>query len=220
MDLGTRTIRSAGRGSGSIEITLPSSLRALNGLRCTVSWHARPPHIVLTPDTMAAEALLGEFWRRLTSVLRLTAMALPPLSPDLAAAASAGLQWDDVLALCADAPHEALAVSRILAALAAEAEDAIAPPVASGFAAALAFVATGVVPARAWQEDCVIVAAAFAVRPAAPVDALADGFWAGLDRQAGPVTRLFRGLAADPARHAALRAAVRTRAVLDLSGLL
>ena len=66
MYLGERRIRSAGRTSGSIEITLPAELHALEGVECrlTVRDGARP-EVVLQPDLGAAQGLFMEWWRNL-----------------------------------------------------------------------------------------------------------------------------------------------------------
>ena len=51
MDLGVRQIRSAGKGSGSIELTLPADLRDLVGLQCRIMLRdGSRPDIVLQPD--------------------------------------------------------------------------------------------------------------------------------------------------------------------------
>jgi len=66
MYLGNRRIRSAGRTSGSIEITLPAELQLLEGAECrlTVRDGSRP-EIVLQPDLSAAQLLFRELWQKL-----------------------------------------------------------------------------------------------------------------------------------------------------------
>jgi len=66
MYLGERRIRSAGRLSGSIEMTLPSQLRDLQGVECLVVVREGPrPEIVLQPDLSNVHALYRELWRKL-----------------------------------------------------------------------------------------------------------------------------------------------------------
>jgi hypothetical protein len=66
MYLGTRRVRSAGRTAGSIEVTLPAQLQALEGVTChlTVRDGARP-EIVLQPDLSAAQAIFHTLWHHL-----------------------------------------------------------------------------------------------------------------------------------------------------------
>ena len=66
MYLGNRSIRSAGRTSGSIEITLPTPLQVLEGVECrmTVRDGSRP-EIVLQPDLSASYVLFQTLWEKL-----------------------------------------------------------------------------------------------------------------------------------------------------------
>lgn len=66
MDWDKRRIRSAGRTSGSVEITLPAEMQALEGVDCRlVLRDGVRPEIVLQPDTSLAEAVFAELWERL-----------------------------------------------------------------------------------------------------------------------------------------------------------
>ncbi len=66
MYLGTRTIRSAGRTSGSIEITLPTGLQGLEKVECRLLVRDGPrPEIILQPDLSEAQAFLSELWQKL-----------------------------------------------------------------------------------------------------------------------------------------------------------
>ncbi len=66
MHLGTRKIRSAGRSSGSIEITLPTDLRAFEGVACHVIVRdGARPEIVLQPDLSSLHALFRSLWQNL-----------------------------------------------------------------------------------------------------------------------------------------------------------
>ena len=216
MELGARSIRSSGRGSGSIEITLPSRLRALSGLRCQVSWHDEAePHITLTPDLAPAQTALVRFWDRLLAALELPARPMPPVPLSLAAQGKAGPQWEDAMALTTTGPHEAAAVSRVLDGLAG-----LTMPGNAGLAASLAFLATGAVPGAVHREDCAIAAAAFGARAAVPLDGFGDTLWQALPRLLPPLLALRRALAADPARHAELRTAAGAGGRIDIRGLL
>ncbi len=65
MLLGTRTIRSAGRTSGSIEITLPGGLHALTGVACRVVLRDGPrPEIVLQPELSTVARYLASLWEK------------------------------------------------------------------------------------------------------------------------------------------------------------
>lgn len=69
--LGTRRIRSAGRGTGSVEITLPVKLDVLTGVQCRVVLRDGPrPEIVLRPDVSSAQALVHDLWGKLREGLR------------------------------------------------------------------------------------------------------------------------------------------------------
>jgi hypothetical protein len=66
MYLVTRRIRSAGRTSGSIEITLPAQLQVLEGVKCRLMVRDGPrPEIVLQPNLSAAQSLFDALWQKL-----------------------------------------------------------------------------------------------------------------------------------------------------------
>ena len=66
MDWDKRRIRSAGRTSGSVEITLPADMQALEGVECRlVLRDGARPEIVIQPDTSLAENVFAELWERL-----------------------------------------------------------------------------------------------------------------------------------------------------------
>jgi len=66
MYLGIRKIRSAGRNSGSIEITLPALMQVLEGISCRLAMRdGLRPEIVLQPDLSLAQDLLQELWQKL-----------------------------------------------------------------------------------------------------------------------------------------------------------
>jgi len=66
MYLATRRIRSAGRTSGSIEITLPAQLQVLEGVKCRLMVRdGSRPEIVLQPDLSTAQTLFDTLWQKL-----------------------------------------------------------------------------------------------------------------------------------------------------------
>ena len=66
MHLGTRRIRSAGRTSGSVEITLPTMLQVLEGTQCQLMVRDGPrPEIVLQPDLTAAQDFFQTLWHKI-----------------------------------------------------------------------------------------------------------------------------------------------------------
>lgn len=70
MQLGTRKVRSAGRTSGSVEITLPIEVQALTGIECEIVLQdGVRPQIVLQPDLSVAQALFIELWGMLHRAL-------------------------------------------------------------------------------------------------------------------------------------------------------
>lgn len=71
MALDRRRIRSAGRTTGSVEITLPVELQVLEGIECEV-WvrDGVRPEIVLRPNVGVAQALFAKLWQQLRSGLQ------------------------------------------------------------------------------------------------------------------------------------------------------
>ena len=68
MHFGKRNIRSAGRSSGSVEITLPVELAILEGVACRLSLRdGLVPEIVLQPDLLVVIPVFVKLW----SLLRL-----------------------------------------------------------------------------------------------------------------------------------------------------
>ena len=66
MYLGIRRVRSAGRTSGSIEITLPAQLQVLVGIDCRlVVRDGNQPEIVLQPDLSAPYRLIKDLWQKI-----------------------------------------------------------------------------------------------------------------------------------------------------------
>jgi hypothetical protein len=230
MDLGVRQIRTAGKGSGSIELTLPAELRDLVGLPCKVTLRdGSRPDIVLRPDLQRVHDALDRLW---------VAMALILLPDEPAAFPSTaftfGMQprpggdgpylcWRDGLALAGVEPYDAAAVSRTLAAFAqAMAEDiGIAPALASGFGAACGARLTGMVPDPLEQEACDL--ASLHLPPVTPPltqagHTLDETFWHLAAPVLDAVANLFTDFTTDPSNHARLRAAWRRGRAIELDG--
>jgi len=70
MHIGSRRVRSAGRASGSIEITLPPELTPLEGIVCTIMIRdGARPEIVLKPELSPSGLLFTRVWTRLRTLL-------------------------------------------------------------------------------------------------------------------------------------------------------
>lgn len=235
MDLGVRQIRTAGKGSGSIELTLPTDLRDLVGVPCRIILRdGSRPDIVLQPDLQTAHRAFSALWQAMAATL-LREGANPPALP--VAAFGFGLQprssgggtpflcWRDGLALAASPPHEAGAVSRTVAAFGhalASALD-IDPALASGFGAACGFMLSGILATCDAQEACDLAALHLGQSNVPPPlnragDAMGSAFW----RLAGPslaaTADLFAGWSMDPSGHATLRAAWRRSRTIEMGG--
>lgn len=225
MELGTRSIRSAGQGSGSIEVTLPSPLRDLTGIPCRIALRdGLRPEIVLSPDLRPARDALGRLWAGLTQGWSASLGGLPLAEIGIAFRPGEGLDrlaWTDALALAQAPPHQPEMLCRCLRAMALHAALplGLAAPHAAGFAASVAYALTGLVPKPADQEACDITAATLTGKlPSLGEDALAPAFW----RQAEPALRrlleLYQDLTAHPERLAALKRAWRQGVALELTG--
>ncbi len=215
MELGVRRIRTAGRGSGSIEVTLPSSLRTLVGLPCRVTLRdGARPDIVLQPDLRDAHAAFVAIWHGMTATVLRGVADMPAfpvasfgfgLQPRDGSAETPFLCWHDGLALAERAPHPPHAVARVVAALsqALAVELAVAPGLAQEFGAACGFLVAGVAPSLEAQEVCDRVAAMLpgGRRTGVPGDTKDEAFWAGIGPQVLAAAGLFRSWA--PAQGAA-----------------
>jgi len=70
MQIGIRRVRSAGRASGSIEITLPPELTPLEGIVCSIMIRdGARPEIVLKPELSPSVLLFTRVWSRLRALL-------------------------------------------------------------------------------------------------------------------------------------------------------
>lgn len=164
MDLGVRQIRSSGKGSGSIELTLPSDLRELVGLQCRVLWRdGSRPDIVLQPDLRSAHRAFAALWHSMAALLFRDDTNTPgiplgsfvfALQPRPGSDAMPFLCWRDGLALAAAAPHDPSGIARTLWAFGRvmAARLQIDPSLADGFGAACGYLVSGV-PATPDAQD-------------------------------------------------------------------
>jgi hypothetical protein len=172
MDLGVRQIRTSGKGSGSIELTLPADLRDLVGVPCRIILRdGSRPDIVLQPDLRRAHQAFTTVWHAMATALLpddddTAALPLDAFAFGLQPRADTGelpyLCWRDGLALSAAAPHDPAAVSRTLAAFgqAVAARLHVDPTLAAGFGAACGYVVSGVAASPDGQEACDLAAEA------------------------------------------------------------
>jgi hypothetical protein len=231
MDLGVRQIRTAGKGSGSIELTLPAELRDLVGLPCKVTLRdGSRPDIVLRPDLGRVHDAFSALWHPMQAALMPEDPTAFPssafefgLHPRAASADVPFLCWRDGLLLAAYPPYEAAAVSRTVAAFAqAMAADlGLDPDLAIGFGTACGWRLAGAAPAADAQEACDLVALHLPRgRPplAAAGGDLDAAFWALAAPALNATADLFAAWTADPARHAVLRAAWRRGRAIELNG--
>lgn len=159
MHLGISRIRSAGRTSGSIEITLPPALQAFTGLSCRVTVRdGVQPEIVLQPDFVKARALVETLLRKLALALGSTDQA-EDLTPNLFVHTllpvrhwqrGLPIAYADVMTLTHGAAERSAqdleALARILSVLSAAIGRSLGlePAFAAGFGDAVAFVVTQV----------------------------------------------------------------------------
>jgi hypothetical protein len=223
MLLGTRQIRSSGKGSGSIELTMPAELRDLVGLPCRIILRdGSRPDIVLQPDMKGAIDGFSHLWRGLAGALQ------DEREPLRMRAFSFGLQpatgrnapylcWRDGLALAFPPPHDPIAVSRTLAAFGQvlAAELGVAAELACGFGAACAYLTIGVAPKPDAQEICDLAAscvldmsgteAAAVLAGLGQEDATSASFWQKASPRLITLADVFRRWTKDPSSLARLR---------------
>ena len=230
MELGVRQIRSAGKGSGSIELTLPGELRQLVGLRCRITLHdGEQPDIVLRPDVSGAAASFARLWRALAGIFAqhlagreeeiFPASAFQfGLLPAQGQPGTPYLCWQDGLALSAGGA-DAAAVGRCIFACAAQlgGELGIAGELGPAFGAVCGFLAVGRLLFPDWQAPCDIAACELAAggawRPgvawAGCPDAGHEMFWRHLAPQLSACVDLFTAWSAPGSRYRSLSAAWR-----------
>lgn len=159
MYLGMCKIRSAGRTSGSIEITLPPALQTFTGLGCRVVVRdGLHPEIVLQPDFADAWSYLEALWNKLSLALGSDESVgnfapntfMLTLLPPRRSQRGLPLAYSDLVTLTRggdNRPKEELeALARVLSVLVAAIarELGLEPAFALGFGDAVAYVVTQV----------------------------------------------------------------------------
>lgn len=226
MELGTRNIRSAGHGSGSIEVTLPSPLRDMAGLPCRIALRdGLRPEIVLVPEMRPAREAMQRLWNLLAVTLAAPLGTLPLAGIGIALLPDAGLDrlcWVDAIALAKPPPHMPEQLGRPLRAMALQAARALelGEDTAPAFAAAVAHAVTGLVALPADQEACDIAAALISPAGVAGFgdDAFDPAMWSAVAPLLRQLLELHQELDHHPERLAALRRAWRQGVALELTG--
>jgi len=226
LELGTRNIRSAGHGSGSIEVTLPSPLRDMAGLPCRIMLRdGLRPEVVLVPELRPAREAMQRLWNLLAEALAAPLGTLPLAGIGIALYPDSGLDqlaWVDALALARPAPHLPEQLCRPLRAMALQAARVLdlGEDTAPAFAAAVAHAVTGLIALPTDQEACDIAAAL--VAPAAPAgfgdEAFDPALWSAVAPLLRRLLELHQDLDHHPERLAALRRAWRQGVALELTG--
>ena len=157
MQLGMSRIRSAGRTSGSIEITLPPVLQVFTGLSCRVTVRdGVQPEIVLQPDLAKARSLIEALWQKLALALGSTDLVegfapsifVHTLLPRRQLQQGLPLAYADVMSLARSGAERTTgdleALARIVSVLAAAIGRSLGlePAFAFGFGDAVAYVVT------------------------------------------------------------------------------
>jgi len=236
MEFGTRSIRSAGQGSGSVEVTLPPAFRGLAGLACRVALRdGLRPELVLQPDLAAARTAFGRLWSLLADAMGIGGGNVPLVECEMtlwpareAPGPMPRLAWADGLAMSGAGPHDAAAVGRSVAALAqlAARKRGISAALHQEFGAACGHALSGIVVHPALQAACDIGAALLAGSGYAQDAALAlaaEDLTSSAFRDAA-IPRLVRladqhlEWTDDPARHVAMVVAWRRGVALELGG--
>ena len=235
MDFGRRHIRTAGKGSGSVELTLPTSLRRLVGVSCRVHLNdGEQPAIVLQPELSAARDNFVRIWCSLSSALLgeyssdFTAARFEfGLMPKQGVRSAPYLCWEDGLALSAAAPASA-PLGRVVAACTESLADelGIASFMADAFGIACGFLSCGHIVSPDWQEACDITAMQLASHtgwsPGAALraspDINSDPFWALLTPGLTATAEFFIAMSQPGSGYPALHSAWRRGRSIELNG--
>jgi len=195
MYLGIGRIRSAGRTSGSIEITLPPALQAFTGQGCRVVVRdGLRPEIVLQPDFADAWSALEGLWRKLSltighdeSIGELTPSAFTlSLLPPRHSQRGLPLAYSDIVTLARNgevcAKDELEALARVLSVLSAAIgrDLGLEQNFALGFGDAVAYVVTEVTAGFGTDFERSMAASLSRqshFRPRLPASPFDDGYW-------------------------------------------
>lgn len=195
MHMGLCRIRSAGRTSGSIEITLPPALQPFTGLSCRVMVRdGLQPEVVLQPDFSDVWSSVAALWEKLSLALGSDASIedfvrgtfVLTLLPPRHAQRDLSLAYSDLVTLTRGSENrtenDLVALARILSVLAAAIarELGLEPAFSLGFGDAVAYVVTQASAGFATDFERSMAAsllrqAYFESRP--PVSPFDDKFW-------------------------------------------
>lgn len=228
MEMGARTIRSAGRTSGSIEITLPTDLQVLTGTRCRLLVREGAcPEIAILPDLSEARRLLESLYAcvRLGMAEEMDPGAFS--AGDFALRLFAPRHWQETPVLAyADAltmleanetppcrlPSSAAgeAGARLLAvmALVSSPRLGLTAPFAAGYGEAFGFLATGISPGYGYDFERSMVMQSFAdVAPLALTvpELLDERTWLSAQPAIARLSECFAAWQADPPAYEASR---------------
>jgi hypothetical protein len=221
MQLGMGKIRSAGRTSGSIEITLPPALQAFTGRGCRVLVRdGLQPEIVLQPDVADVWSALEALWEKLSLALGVngsvgrfapgvfTLTLLPPrhLQRGLPLAYSDLVRLTRSGANCGKDDLEALA--RVLSVLAAALarEFGLEQAFALGFGEAVAYVVTQVSAGFGTDFERSMAASLSRqahFRPRQLISLFDDEFWLDCEPALRRIQEQFRSWQGKPERYEA-----------------
>jgi hypothetical protein len=234
MDFGVRHIRTAGKGSGSVEVTLPASLRRLVGLPCRIILDdGERPNIVLEPELSGARNAFARVWHALSFAL------IGEPGPDFSAAhfqfglmpqqgqlPSPYLCWQDGLIL-AECSAAAVPFGKVVAACAESlaCDIGISDALAKPFGAACGFLSCGEVGAPDWQEACDIASMQLVAHPCwcpgaahlASPDTNCQYFWSLLTPGLVATTELFVAMSLPGSAYPALHTAWRRGRSIELN---
>ena len=223
MYLGMCKIRSAGRTSGSIEITLPPALQTFTGLGCRVVVRdGLHPEIVLQPDFTDAWSYLEALWDKLSLALGSNESIgnfapntfMLTLLPPRHSQRGLPLAYSDLVTLTRSGENrpegESEALARVLSVLAAAiaGELGLEQALALGFGDAVAYVITQVSAGFGTDFERSMAAslsrqANFRLRPSAsPFD---DEFWLECEPALRRIHEQFRAWQGTPERYQAAR---------------
>ncbi|MFQ5814465.1 MAG: hypothetical protein ACE5I2_14905 [Anaerolineae bacterium] len=228
MHLAKRKVRSAGRTSGSVEITLPVEVQALAGIECEIILQdGVRPQIVLQPDVSVAQALFIELWemlrRGLGAVGDIGDFALSDfnvaLLPPRHWYERPPLSYNDALTLQGYIEQKAsssriqnsAALLRLITFLAIDAgyRLGVGGQLAIAFGDALGYLVTGASGGHGseFERDAALTAYGAGQRPVAgQIEALSiEGDWTAAQEDLQRVHELFAAWQADPAEYQAAR---------------
>jgi hypothetical protein len=231
MNFGSRRIRSAGRTSGSVEVTLPPQLHSLLEVECRLLLRdGAYPEIVLQPDLSDAHALLPRIWRQLQAGLGVIGEAgdFDPAAFTLALFPARHWQgrpplaYADALAVLRRAPDAREALSRLVAAMAAVVGTklGLGESLATAFGDTVAYLVTGTAALAGFECERGLALRAFGAQPPAfqPDLSALERQWGRAAPGLARVWEQFADWQARPETHAAARQSWYRALMIDVGG--